>query len=104
MKKHFNFFVASVFCSYGILGGWIDVEEEKLVYRTTKLVMPPEYKVIEMKYVDIEKVEPKWWLIFPTVKLTLNDGRAYKFIVFSRKKFVGIIKARKIELHSETIV
>ena len=96
MRKRFNFFVASVFCPYGILGGWIEVEEDRLVYRTTKLVMPQEYKVIEMKYVDIEKVQPKWWLIFPTVKLILKDGRNYKFIVFSRKKFIGILTDRGI--------
>lgn len=94
MKKRFNFFVASVFCPYGILGGWIEVEEDKLVYRTTKLVMPPEYKEISMKYVDIESVEQGWWLVFPTVKLKLAEDRKYKFIIFSRKKFINIISKK----------
>ena len=96
MKKRFNFFVASVFCPYGILGGWIEVEEDKFVYRTTKLMMPSEYKVIEMKYMDIENMESKWWLIFPTVKLTLKDGREYKFSVFSRRRFINRINDRKV--------
>ena len=74
MKKGFNYFVASVFCPYGILGGWIKVEEDRFVYRTSKLVMPQEYKEIQMKYVDIKSAEPGWWLVFPTVKLKLKDG------------------------------
>ena len=96
MKKRFNFFVASVFCPYGILGGWIEVEEDKFVYKTTKLMIPPEYKVIEMKYMDIENMESTWWLIFPTVKVTLKDGREYKFIVFSRRRFINRINDRKV--------
>ena len=94
MKKRFNFFVASVFCPYGILGGWIEVEEDKFVYRTTKLMMALEYKEIQMKYVDVENVEQGWWLVFPTVKLTLKDDRNYKFIVFSRKKFINVISEK----------
>ena len=94
MGKRFNFFAASVFCPYGILGGWIEVEEDRFVYRTTKLVMPLEYKEIQMKYVDIENAEAGWAMILPTIKLEMKDGRNYKFVIFSRKKFINIISKK----------
>lgn len=95
MKKRFNFFVASVFCPYGILGGWIEVEEDRFVYRTTKLVMPQEYKEIQMKYAEIESVELGWVLILPTIKLKMIDGRIRKFVVFSRKRFIKVIEEKR---------
>ena len=95
MKKRFNYFVASVFCPYGILGGWIEVEEDKFVYRTTKLVMPPEYKEIQMKYAEIESAEAGWALILPTIKLEMKDGRNYKFVIFSRKRFIRVIEEKR---------
>ncbi len=47
-----------------------------------------------MNYKDIVSIKKGWLFIFPTVTLKMNDSEEYKFIVFSRKRFVKLLENR----------
>lgn len=89
-------FNVSLFCNYGILGGWLIADSEKLIYKTGKLIIPPEYKNLEMYYKNILSITKGWFLIFPTVSLSMNNGDKYKFIVFSRNRFISLVNDKRV--------
>ena len=93
MKKYF---IVSL-CKNGILGGGIVADSEKITYKTGKVMVPQKYRNLEMNYKDIVSMKQGWLFIFPTVSLKINDGKEYKFIVFSRKRFVEMLKSMGIK-------
>ena len=80
-------FLASFF-HQGVLGGAIYLFDDKALYRTNKLQVEEEYRSLEIPYSSVEAVQTGWALFFPTVTFSLKGGPSYKFIVFSRKKFL----------------
>ena len=87
MRKHF---IVSL-CRNGILGGGMAADKNAVTYRTGKLTVPAEYRVLEMKYSDIRAVSCGRLFIFPTATLSMSNGEEYKFIVFGRKRFIRLL-------------
>lgn len=88
-----KYFIVSL-CKNGILGGGIVADSEKITYKTGKVTVPQKYRNLEMNYKDIVSIKKGWLFIFPTVTLKMNDSEEYKFIVFSRKRFVKLLENR----------
>ena len=88
-----KYFIVSL-CKNGILGGGIVADLEKITYKTGKVTVPQKYRNLEMNYKDIVAIKKGWLFIFPTVTLKMNDSEEYKFIVFSRKRFVKLLENR----------
>ena len=89
-----NTFMVSL-CKNGILGGAMIVEEDAIVYRTGKLTIPEKYRNLKMKYQDIVSLTEGSFLFFPTVSVKMKDGVEYKFIVFSRKRFLNVVNEKR---------
>lgn len=87
-----KYFIVSL-CKNGILGGGIVADSEAITYHTGKITIPDKYRKIEMKYKDIVSMTVGWLFILPTVTLKMNSGEDYRFVVFSRKRFVNTLKA-----------
>ena len=81
-------------CKNGLLGGWIVVEEESMTYRTGKLTIPEKYRNLEMKYQDIFSVTEGNMLFLPTVTVKMKNDEEYKFVVYSRKRFLEILNKK----------
>ena len=81
-------FMASFFHE-GVLGGAIYLQSDKVLFRTNKLQVETKYRKLEIPYNSIKKIQTGWALCFPTVTLTIKSGISYKFIIFSRKKFIS---------------
>ena len=67
----------------GVLGGGIITEDDKMTYRTGKLLIPE-------KYCDIQSIICGRILLFPTIEVVLPE-ESYKFIVFNRKGLLNNI-------------
>ena len=81
-------FAASL-CRQGILGGAVCLKEDKMIYKTNKASVAPQYRKVEMKFSDIDGVDSERKLLFPIVTVRKKNGNAYRFIVFNRKKFLN---------------
>lgn len=82
MKK---MFICSL-CHQGILGGALYLDDTSLTYKTNKLTVAPEYKRICIPLEDI--AETVWQnMVFPIATFKLKNGRAYKFIIFNKRRF-----------------
>jgi len=88
MKKYF---VVSLIRN-GILGGGIAADDEAITYHTGKVTVSKELRRIEMKYGDIRAFAAERFLLMPSVRIALADGREYRFIVFARKRFMDLLK------------
>jgi hypothetical protein len=85
MKKVFS---ASL-CYRGAHGGGLLLTDELIAFRTNKLQLPPEMKRIQIPLQDIDAiVKCRSLQIFPAIMIQNKSGRSYKFIIFSREKFL----------------
>ena len=91
-----RYFIVSL-CKNGILGGAIVADSEAITFHTGKVTVPKEIRRLEMNYRDITGFETGWALVYPTVTITMKDGREYKFIVFGRKRFTRTLQEMGIE-------
>jgi hypothetical protein len=60
-----------------------------MLYRTNKLQADAFYRRPELLYDRIRAVGTGRALCFPAVTLTMEGGRAYKFIVFRQNAFLS---------------
>ena len=90
-----NTFMVSL-CKNGILGGYMVVEEDAMVYRTGKLTVPEKYRNLKMRYDDMLSLTEERFLIFPAVLVNMKNEEEYKFIVFSRKRFLNVVNAKRM--------
>lgn len=81
----------SSLCHKGILGGAIYLEKDKAVFRTNKLTVEEQYRNLQIPYDNIDAIQMGWLMFFPTVVVKLKAGVSYKFIVFSRRRFLNRI-------------
>lgn len=88
MKKLFR---ASL-CYQGLRGGAISVDAEAVAYRNQTLTLPEKYKNIVMPIEEIVRVEKGFAAFFPTVTIYLKNDRQYRFVIFSRNKFIQCLK------------
>ena len=105
MKRTFvsqmqNTFSVSL-CKNGILGGWIVMEEESMTYRTGKVTISEKYKNLVMKYKDIFSVTEGKLLFLPTVVVRMKNDEEYKFVVFSRKRFLKTLYAKRGDVYGK---
>lgn len=77
-------------CKNGVLGGLLYVKERELLYRTNKLTVPEEIRSLHMPYEAISSVEKA---SFHTVLIAMKNGEAFRFLVFSREKFLKRVKS-----------
>lgn len=82
-------------CKNGILGGWIVLEEESMAYRTGKVTIPEKNRNLVMKYQDILSVTEGSLLFLPTVTVRMKNDEEYKFVVFSRRRFLETLDAKR---------
>ena len=99
MKRTFvsqmkNTFSASL-CKNGIIGGWIVIEKDFMTYKTGKITIPQKYKNLVIKYKDIFSVTEGTLLFLPTVTVKMKNEEEYKFVVFSRKRFLETLNAKR---------
>ena len=87
-----DMFITSFFHE-GVLGGVIYLLADKALYRTNKLQVEVQYRSLEIPYGSIENISTGRALFFPTVTFALKSGISYRFIVFSRKKFLSLLEA-----------
>lgn len=73
----------------GLLGGGLVVDDERLTYGTTKLQVPPDIRRFQLPFCRIRRVEKSKALFLPTVTITMEDGTAWKFLVFGRGSFLN---------------
>ena len=90
-----RYFLASLCCN-GLLGGGISADGEGITFHTGKATVPKEYRHLEMKYRDISGVTAGRLLILPTVRVRMQNGREFRFVVFGRKRFVVTLKENGI--------
>ena len=85
-------YVASL-CKNGLLGGGLFLDDERVTYRTGKLQVPAEIRNLQLPFCRIRNVEKSKALFLPTVTIEMQDGRAWKFLVFGRNGFLTRLKA-----------
>ena len=73
---------------HGIRGGAIIIDEGCLVYKNQTATLEAEYKNIRIPFREIERMEPGYLFLFPTVTIYLKDEREYRFVIFNRKSFL----------------
>lgn len=76
----------------GLLGGWIIMDEESMVYKTGKVTIPEKYRNLVMEYKDLLSVDEDNMLFLPMVTVKMKNEEVYKFLVFNRKKFLETLK------------
>ena len=75
-------------CYQGLLGGGLFLDDERVTYRTGKLQVPPEIRKLDLPFCRIRSVEKSKALFLPTVTISMEDGRVWKFLVFDRGSFL----------------
>lgn len=88
MKKTY---VASL-CYQGLLGGGLFLDDERITYRTEKVTVSPEIRNLQLPFCRIKSVENSTALFLPAVTIKMEDGRAWKFVVFGRNSFLTNLK------------
>ena len=83
MKK---FFMCSLLCYNGILGGGIYADDTSVVYKTNKLTVNEKYKNLVLPLHEICELTWKW-IVFPIATLRMTSGEQYKFIIFDKAGF-----------------
>lgn len=92
-----KYFIVSL-CKNGILGGGMVVDTQKVTYCTGKVTVPKKFRHLEMPYDSMESASKGMLLFLPTVTLKMKGDEEYKFVVFSRRKFLNIIKEQGVKL------
>ena len=85
-------YVASL-CYQGLLGGGLFLDDERVTYRTGKITVPQEIRNLALPFCRIRRVEKSKALFLPTVTITMEDGNAWKFLVFGRNGFLSNLDA-----------
>ncbi len=80
-----QYYIVSL-CKNGILGGGLTVDDTAVTYHTNKLTVPDEYRRLQIKYADIEKVTFVRALLLPAVQFHLKNQKVYKFLLFFGRK------------------
>lgn len=75
----------------GLIGGKLQINENKIVYSTNKKIIDKKYQKININKKDIIKLEYDKLFILPIVVIKTNQNEIYKFIIFSIKKFKNTI-------------
>lgn len=86
-------YMASLCYRGGLLGGGLVVDDERLTYSTTKLQVPPDIRRFQLPFCRIRRVEKSRALFLPTVTITMEDGKEWKFLVFGRNGFLANLDA-----------
>jgi hypothetical protein len=95
MKKVFS---ASL-CYRGAHGGGLLLTDELVAFRTNKLQLPAEMKRIQIPLQDIDTIVKCRSLgIFPAIVIQTKSGLPYKFIIFSRERFLKYVKQASEQL------
>lgn len=81
-------------CKNGILGGWIVVGEVSMVYKTGKVTIPEKYRNLIMEYKDVLSVTEGSMLFLPTITVKMKNEEEYKFIVYSKKRFLETLYSK----------
>ncbi len=79
-------------CKYGLLGGLMYVNDSELLYCTSKLTVSERIRRLHMPYSQITDIEKA---PFHTVNISMKNGEQYKFLVFSREKFLKKLNEKK---------
>ena len=79
----------------GLLGGWIIVDEESMVYKTGKVTVSSKYRNLEMAYKDILSITEEKLLFLPIIAIKLKNNEEYKFLVFNKNRFLEIVNEKK---------
>ena len=79
-------------CKNGLIGGYIVMEEEAMIYRTGKLTIPQKYRNLVMKYRDIKSLTKGKMLFLTTVSVQMKNMEEYKFLVFNEKRFLEMLQ------------
>lgn len=79
-------------CRNGIIGGFIYVTPERLIYQTGKISISKALQNIEMPFSDVISTERGKFLFLPTVSFKMKDGGEFKYIIYSVKRFFGTMK------------
>lgn len=87
-----NVFTVSL-CKNGLIGGYIVMEEEAMIYRTGKLTIPQKYRNLVMKYRDIKSLTKGKMLFLTTISVQMKNMEEYKFLVFNEKRFLEVLQA-----------
>ncbi len=96
-------FVASI-CHHGAQGGAVVVTENGVCFQCRKISIEEKYRHFVMSFDEMKQIEPcRSLFVFPAVKITMHNGVDYKFLIFSRKRFLRCcydktcIKSKKIQ-------
>ncbi len=85
-------------CRNGILGGAIVIDEEFMTYKTGKLTIPDRFRNLVMRYDEITGITTGGVPGFPTVTIFMDNGEAFKFIVFSKNRFLRVLEEHGINV------
>lgn len=88
MKKAFR----GSLCYKGLRGGAIFVDNKFVVYKNQTLTLSERYKNIVIPIEEIAKVKKGYAIVFPTVTIYLKNNEKYRFVIFSRKKFIECLQ------------
>ena len=89
-----NTFMVSL-CKNGLLGGYIVMEEDAMIYRTGKVTIPQKYRNLVMKYSDIRSLTKEKMLFLTTISVKMKSMEEYKFLVFNEKRFLEVLQDKR---------
>ena len=95
MKK---IFAVSHMCRNGIIGGFIYVTTERLIYQTGKVSIPKALRNIELPTSEISSAETGRFLFLPTVNFKMKNGGEFKYIIYSCKKFFNALEELGVKI------
>ena len=93
MKMEKQYFIASI-VREGILGGWIEADEEQMTFRTNKLTVSPNIRNLPMLYRDINDFSRRSVFFFPVFSIVMNDGETHEFVIFRPGRFSGLLEEK----------
>ena len=88
-----QYFIASI-VREGILGGWIEADEEQMTFRTNKLTVSPMIRTLPMLYRDIRDFTRRTVFFFPVFSIFMNDGETHEFLIFRPGRFSGLLEEK----------
>ncbi len=83
MKK---FFMCSIICSNGIVGGGLYLDKNAITFKTNKLTVDKQLRNLVLPLNRICEISWKR-IIFPIATFKIIGGEQYKFLMFNKKAF-----------------
>ena len=90
-----DFFIVSLVVNGGIIGGGITAYSTYLEYKTNKITVYEDLKLIKIAYADILSYSVQR-SIAPIVSIITNEGKEYRFLSTGAKRFATLLDKKGV--------